>query len=107
MENPRITAALELARDRHRAIGAGDIEAYAALDEGLAAACAALTAAGVEGLTPGDTPAMDELIGLETQSRRLLEELMADASTRMAALRQNGRANGAYMRHEQASVTGA
>jgi hypothetical protein len=105
--NPRIAAALELAARRHELILAGEVEAFMALDDTLGAACAELLSAGADGLSAADIPELDELISLETQSRRVLETLMAEASARMAELARNNRANGAYLRHERLSVNGA
>ena len=106
MARPEIEAALAIARLRHVAISDGDNEAYAAQDEALGEACAHLLSNGPRGLTETDLPALDELIALESQSRELLETLMAQASARLESLRQSGRANGAYLRSERFSVNG-
>lgn len=89
-----------MARTRYEAIAAGDFEAYAEHDGPLADACAAVVGIGAGQLGPADIPQLDELVALETQSRRLLEAMMADASTSLAALRRHRVANGAYRASE-------
>lgn len=106
MTNERIADALSIARERHQALVAGDADLYMSLDESLGLACRLLLGAGAEALTEHDVPQLDELIALETQSRRLLQALMDDASARMTELRRNGRANNAYAAHERFSVNG-
>ena len=107
MSQAEIGRALAIARERHTAIAEGDLDLYASLDGALAEACASLVSGGATSLTAADIPPLDELIALETQSRRLLETLMSEASERLDSLRKTGRANGAYMRHEHFSVNGA
>ena len=99
-------ASLELLASGKRA-REGDLDHYSSLDDALAGACAALVADGAGALTPADIPSLDELIALETQSRMLLETLMAEASARLGTLRDRGRTNGAYLRQERFSVNGA
>lgn len=106
MANRSIAAALDIARARHDAIVGGDTDAFMADDERLRAACHALLGEVAEGLTALDIPQLDELIGLETQSRRILEQLMGEASQRMIELQRRGRANDAYTGHERISVNG-
>lgn len=106
MANAAISAALDVARARHTAVAAGDYEAYEALEGPIAEACAALANAGPGVLVAGDIPALDELIALETQSRRLLELLMAEATASMDSLRRTRRAAGAYWSQERLSVNG-
>ena len=96
MERAEIGAALAVARRRHEAIAAGDFETYADDDAALAEACAAVVALGAGALNATDVPQLDELIALETQSRRLLESMMAEASASLASLRKSRAANGAY-----------
>ena len=102
---PVLAAALDLARLRHLAIADGDSDRYGELESDFAACCAALTG-GNSALGIDDIPVLDELIALETQSRWLLENLMAETSTRMESLRASARANGAYARSERFSVNG-
>lgn len=102
----QLETALALARLRHTAIADGDNEAYASLDEALAEACAGLADGSDSRLSEVDISALDELIALETQSRSLLEAMMIETSGRLEALRNSGRANGAYLRSERFSVNG-
>ena len=106
MSQPRIAEALAIARARHEALLAGDPERYMADDEALGKACQDLLGAGAEALSALDIPQLDELIGLETQSRKLLEKMMDEASARMGELRRSGRANSAYRANERFSVNG-
>jgi hypothetical protein len=106
MERAEITAALQLARRRHSALVAGDFESYSLDDDALADACAAVVALGADSLGRNDVPRLDELIALETQSRRLLETMMADASASLSALRKSRTAKGAYAAQERVSVNG-
>lgn len=107
MMHAGIAAALELARERHNALAEGDLDHYSSLDDTLAQACAELVSDGTGALTETDIPSLDELIALETQSRMLLEEMMAEASARLGTLRDRGRTNNAYLRQERFSVNGA
>jgi hypothetical protein len=104
VSNASVEEALAVARKRHAAIASGDVDLFMATDEELGQACKAVLGAGADALSAADIPQLDELIALETQSRRLLEQLMDEASARMGELRQNTRARDAYLRHEQFSV---
>jgi len=107
MSDGAIEAALAIARARHDAIARGDLEGYSSRGDELAAACAVLAGAPAGYLTVAHIPALDELVALETQSRSILEGMMPEASSRLDSLRQSERANAAYLRNEQHSVTGA
>lgn len=96
-----IEAALVVSRDRHNFICEGDIEAYSSLEETLAAICAEVA---TQDLGEDHIPLLNELVGIETQSRAILQSLMDDTSTRLDSLRQRSLANAAYLRSEQASV---
>jgi hypothetical protein len=104
MERAEITAALEVARRRQQALVAGDFETYSLDDDALAEACAQVVALGADVLSRDDVPRLDELIALETQSRKLLEAMMAEASASLSALRKNRTAKGAYAAQERLSV---
>ena len=106
MAREGLEAALAVARLRHAAIADGDNETYADHGEELAEACGRLVAGGTASFGEEDVPMLDELIALETQSRMLLESLMAATSGRLESLRNSGRANGAYSRSERFSVNG-
>jgi hypothetical protein len=106
LEQPEIAAALAIARRRHEAIAGGDFEMYAAEDAALGQACATVVTLGAQALGSEDIPQLDELIALETQSRRLLEAMMNEASTSLASLRKSRTANGAYAANERLSVNG-
>ncbi len=101
MPNATIEAALAVSRDRHNAIREGDLEAYSSLEEKLAAICSEVAS---QDLDEADIPVLDELIGMETQSRAILQSLMDDTSCRLDSLRQSSNANGAYLRSERVSV---
>lgn len=106
MARAALEAALRTARARHSAISAGDYEAYDRDSELLAEACRGLVAGGAETFEQGDIPALDELIGLETQSRRLLEAMMAETRTSLDGLNRSRHAAGAYGAQERLSVNG-
>ena len=93
----RLEIALEIARSRHSALREGDVEAYSALEDDLASACSSIE---TPALSEADIPVLDELIGIETQSRGLLQSLMDETSARMENLQQHSRANSAYAAHE-------
>jgi hypothetical protein len=99
-----IARALELARERHTAIAGGDFDAYMARDVALMDVCGRIDAGQVSG---EDRPLLDELIGLETQSARLLEDSLRETGSRLAVLRRSARANTAYARAEWSTVNGA
>ncbi|MGE3076459.1 MAG: flagellar protein FliT [Dehalococcoidia bacterium] len=101
MSDALIEAALAISRDRHNAIRQGDLEAYASLEEQLATICSEVAA---QELTEADIPVLDELIGIETQSRAILQDLMDETSGRLDSLRHGSTANGAYLRAERLSV---
>ncbi|MGE0600195.1 MAG: hypothetical protein AB7J35_13685 [Dehalococcoidia bacterium] len=103
MTNPTLEAALAVSRDRHNAIREGDLEAYASLEESLASICSEVAS---QDLTESDIPVLDELIGIETQSRAILQGLMDDTSARLDSLRHGSAANGAYLRSERLTVNG-
>lgn len=107
MAREAVEAALIIARARHEAIACGDVDAFAGFDAEFGAASARLTGGGAANLAASDIPALDELIGLETQSRALLRALMDETSLRLDSLRQSGLASRAYLRHEQFFVNPA
>ena len=107
MPGPALAAALEIARGRHRAITAGDYEAYHADDQRLAETCALLAAHGAGAFASEDIPLLDELIGTETQSKRVLETMMAEARASLDGLNRSRHAQGAYGAQERLSVNGA
>lgn len=93
--------ALDLARQRYRAISASDFERYEALSQPLEQACSELVA------TPSEVRAagvFDELAALEVASARLLDAEADGVSVRLGKLASRARTNQAYLRSGQFSV---
>jgi hypothetical protein len=101
---PTIESALTLARRRPTALREGAGGADASREDDLAEACKAITASA---LSEADIPVLNELIGVESQSRTLLQSLMDETSARLESLQQHTHANRAYSRLETLSVNGA
>jgi hypothetical protein len=74
------------------------------MEDDLAEACKAVTSSA---LGEAEIPVLNELIGLESQSRTLLQSLMDETSARLESLQQHTHANRAYSRLETLSVNGA
>lgn len=106
MPNDALAAALGIARARHGAIAAGDYDAFEANDGALADACKTLAGLGPGAFALEDIPALDELIGLETQSQRILQGLMAETRASLDGLNRSRHAQGAYGAQERISVNG-
>jgi|GEM_PF-3654399 len=106
MAHPAIEAALALARERHEALQRGDHDAYEATGAAMAEQADALASAGAEALAPGDLASLDELIALETQSLRLVREILTETSAGLETLNRRRRARGAYGAQERLAVNG-
>lgn len=95
--------ALELARERHRAITNADFESYESLGDRLEVACSVLDA------LPSSDPeraVFNELAAIETASLRELQSQAADVSERLSELASQARIHRAYGSSERFSVNG-
>lgn len=95
--------ALNIARERHNAILAGDFERYEALFGALEDACAALADVAGQDANAG---VFDELSALETASLRALQDQASEVSGRLGDLASRGRSSRAYALAERGSVNG-
>lgn len=95
MGDPRLAAALAIARERYHAIATGDDAAFEASLAAHADACAAL-----EGMvaTAGeaDIQAMNELLALETQTLVEIARVSRETGARIGVLRTGGKTAAAY-----------
>lgn len=95
MADPRLEAALAIARERYAALAGADTDAFEATLERHEAACEALAPL-VEGSSPADIAALNELIALEEQTLQLTREVTASLGARMATLNAGGKTTAAY-----------
>lgn len=95
MSDPRLEAALSIARERYQAIATDDDAAFEATLQAHADACAAL-----EGVVPtageADVQAMNELLALETQTLAEIARVTRETSARIGVLRTGGKTAAAY-----------
>ncbi len=94
MADTRLEAALDIARERLSAISEGDVDRLTGTLRPHERACAAL--AGLrDSSDPADIQALGELIALEQQTSKLLDEAVAEAGAQLANLR-TGEKTAAY-----------
>lgn len=95
MSDPRLQAALAIARDRYQAIANDDDAAFEAILDAHADACAALEGV-VATAGDADIQAINELIALETQVLAEIARVTRETGARIGVLRAGGKTAAAY-----------
>jgi hypothetical protein len=95
VSDPRLEAALAIARERYRAIASDEDAAFEATLSAHADACAALQGV-VATAGEADIQAMNELLAIETQILAEIARVTRETSARIGVLRTGGKTAAAY-----------